>query len=179
MKKIVALLLAVAMLATLGLSAFAAADVQEVKTAGNYTAVVKVDEDSLDAAEWWVVKIPADKEIAWGTTSVDMSYGVASQLAEGKTIDVTVTGANALAQVGGSASIVYTPAGFAKQTFKAVNGSRTANDVEPVTYTYSYDAPETAVTLTIAATAWDNIPVAVYQDTLTYNVVVNDAPVAP
>lgn len=164
MKKVISLLLAVAMLATLGLSAFAATDVQKITAPGSGTAVVKVDESSLSTAEWYAVQIPADKEITWGTTEVDMSYKVASQLAEGTAFTVTVScDANKMTTSAGDDTIAFTPSGFEAQRYTEVNGGGTA--AEP-----SYAEATTPVKLAIDSAAWNGIAVAVYEVTLTYTV---------
>ena len=70
MKRIVALLLAFSMLATFGLSAFAAETETEIKGTAATTADQTGSAGSADvyttttsADEWWAVQIPADKSI--------------------------------------------------------------------------------------------------------------------
>ncbi len=170
MKKIISLVLAVLMISAICVPVFAAASPTDITTATSGTAVVKVDESSLDAAEWYVVQIPADKDIAWGTESVDMNYKVASQLAEGKTLTVTVTDSDSnkmTDQNGGDDTIAFTPTGFAANTFEAVNGVG-----DSATEVTSWANADPAVTLTIAKEAWEGIAVSVYQTTLTYTVAV-------
>lgn len=176
MKKIVALLLAFAMLATLSLFAFAADEqIIDKDNPDDKTAQVIVDEDSLDAAEWWSVQIPAAvTEIAWGTDEVDMSYGVASQLKEGKTLSVAVSAESYTAEDGyalvseSGERIEYTPTGFTKMTTATgVNGSK----AEDGTITYV----DTEVKLAIASDDWNAASIAVYDDLLTYTVTVNPA----
>lgn len=170
MKKLISVVLAVLMISAICVPAFAAPDEQTITTPkSSEPVVVKVKEDSLDAAEWYVVKIPADKEIAWDTTSVDMSYSVACQLEEGKSIDVTVTDSNSNKMTdteGGDDTIAFTPTGFTDGHFDAVTGTGTSvGDASPVSHT---------VTLSILPTAWDGIAISVYQTTLTYTVAVNN-----
>lgn len=169
MKKIISLVLAVLMISAICVPVFAA-DITKDTPETKGTATVKVDESSLDAAEWYVVQIPADKNIAWGTESVDMNYKVASQLAEGKTLTVTVTDSDSnkmTDQNGGEDTIAFTPAGFAAKTFEAVNGVG-----DSATEVNSWVEADPAVTLTIAKEAWEGIAVSVYQTTLTYTVAV-------
>ena len=166
MKKLISVVLAVLMISAICVPAFAAPAEQTITTPTSGTAVVKVKEDSLDPAEWYVVKIPADKEIAWDTTSVDMSYSVACQLEEGKSIDVTVTDSNSNKMTdteGGDDTIAFTPTGFTDGHFDAVTS---VGDASPVSHT---------VTLSILPTAWDGIAISIYQTTLTYTVAVNPA----
>lgn len=169
MKKIISVVLAVLMISAICVPVFAA-DITKDTPETKGTATVKVDESSLDAAEWYVVQIPADKNIAWGTESVDMNYKVASQLAEGKTLTVTVTDSDSnkmTDQNGGEDTIAFTPAGFAAKTFEAVNGVG-----DSATEVTSWANADPAVTLTIAKEAWEGIAVSVYQTTLTYTVAV-------
>lgn len=170
MKKLISVVLAVLMISAICVPAFAAPAEQTITTPTSGTAVVKVKKDSLDAAEWYVVKIPADKEIAWDTTSVDMSYSVACQLEEGKSIDVTVTASDGNemkdTNLSGKDTIAFTPTGFTDGHFDAVTGTGTSvGDASPVSHT---------VTLSILPTAWDGIAISVYQTTLTYTVAVNN-----
>lgn len=168
MKKIISLVLAVLMISAICVPVFAAASPTDITTETSGTAVVKVDESSLDAAEWYVVQIPADKDIAWGTESVDMNYKVACQLAEGKKLTVTVTGSDSNTMKdtkGGEDTIAYTPAGFDAKDFDAATGVG-----ESATEVTSWVDADPAVKLTIPAANWEGIAVSVYQTTLTYNV---------
>ena len=169
MKKIISVVLAVLMISAICVPVFAT-DITKDTPETKGTATVKVDETSLDAAEWYVVQIPADKNIAWGTESVDMNYKVASQLAKGKTLTVTVTDSdsNKMTADGVDDTIAFTPAGFTAKTFEAVTGVG-----DSATEVTSWVEADPAVTLTIAKEAWEGIAVSVYQTTLTYTVAVN------
>ena len=180
MKKIVALLLAVAMLATLGLSSFAATkDIvgdgegisEETTAVENYN---KADVYTTEGTEWWVVKIPTEGVLTWGQDgSANMSYTVGSQLAEGKGLKVTVAASDTALKPdnGGTGSIAYTGTGIGGdgQTFGAINGTGTsAADATGLT-------SSSAVSVAVEASAFAGQPIGVYRVTLTYTVEVTGA----
>ncbi|MCH5190670.1 MAG: hypothetical protein J1F23_00755, partial [Oscillospiraceae bacterium] len=169
------LLLAVAMLATLGLSAFAATDVQNVKGNGTTTQqTATADVYTTEGTEWWVVQIPADVALTWGQAgTANMSYKVASQLKDGATMSVTVAPSATSLQPknGGTGSIAYTGTGLnTAKSFGAVNGVGTSADA--VT-TWDETA---AVSIAVEASAFAGQPIGVYSVTLTYTVDVTAAP---
>ncbi len=160
MKKIIALLMAVLMLASCGVMAFAA-EIDNT-TANSSTVVVKTSADA--SAEWYEVDIPATTTVPWGTeTAVSVSYTVACQLADSKTLSVAITSANGnkFTSATLTGEIAYTPAGFGAQVFQAVTGAKGAGV-----------APATAATITVPEANWNGIAIGEYQDTLTYTVTV-------
>lgn len=158
MKKLISILLAVAMLATCGISAFAT-DITKDSVPQNATAdvVTKTTDSDGNAAYTYSVTIPASIEVAWGdTTAQDASYTVTSQLLLGASLQVAVTTVNNGAMTNASAtgySLTYALANGEAATFNEVNTDA---------------APTTAPTVTIAD--FSGVPVAAYTGTLTYSV---------
>lgn len=181
MKRIVALLLVFSMLATLGLSAFAAEAETEIKGTAATTADQKGSADvyttTTNADEWWAVQIPADKSIEWGVDSeTNMGCKVAAQLKEGSTISVKVEAATTtlVQQNSGDTheTIAYTNEGLgeAKTYTNAAYGTGSVTDgaVTVIDWAdYSSD-----VKIKVAGTAFQSKPIDKYSVTLTYTVTV-------
>ncbi len=168
MKKIIALIMAVMMVMTLGLSSFAATINQETAEPKTADTIVKttLEGSTMPTTGTYEITIPATTTIIWGTeTDVDLNYSVNSQLALGASLAVSVADAENDAErmlrndaytAGG---LAYTATGFEAQSFGELN---------------SNEAPATAVTINIAD--WSQVPVAEYDTTLTYTVVYTPAP---
>lgn len=129
-----------------------AADGTEI-TAADAPYVLTVD---YTPDETYVVYIPAEIPVDWGTTEQDASYKVDCALLEGSSVNVGVAAtASALTNAGTASNIPYTLANGDTATF---TGARQKAQ------------PTLLPTLEIAAEAWQGIPVARYADTLTYTV---------
>lgn len=136
-------------------------DETEDQLVGTYEIFVNVE-----PAEGYFVRIPAEVPLDWGAAEADVSYAVSCALDANKSkISVGVAGASVNAENKG----VLTNAGTADSiAYSAVNFA--ASD-----FTGTLDAKQPALLpkLEIAAEAWQNIPVARYEDTLTYTVTYN------
>ena len=158
MKKILSVVLAVLMLASCATLAFAAKIDQ---TSIPQSSDVTVQTEKTDSSVWYEVSIPANTNIAWGSTSaVDMGYEVACQLEGTQKLTVTITSANGNKFVNTSLSatgIAYTPAGFGANSFNTVTGTKAA----PV---------KSDATITVPEANWQGIAIGEYSDTLTYTV---------
>ena len=129
-----------------------AADGTEI-TAADAPYVLTVD---YTPDETYVVYIPAEIPVDWGTTEQDASYKVDCALLEGSSVNVGVAAtASALTNAGTASNIPYNLANGDTATF---TGARQKAQ------------PTLLPTLEIAAEAWQGIPVARYADTLTYTV---------
>lgn len=107
--------------------------------------------------ETYVVYIPAEIPVDWGTTEQDASYKVDCALLEGSSLNVGVTaGAGKLSNAGTADYFIpYKLENGGTETFKGSCQQKT---------------PELLPTLEIAAADWNIVPVARYADTLTYTV---------
>lgn len=129
-----------------------AADGTEI-TAADAPYVLTVD---YTPDETYVVYIPAEIPVDWGTTEQDASYKVDCALLEGSSVNVGVAAtASALTNAGTASNIPYNLANGDTATFTGAQQKA---------------QPTLLPTLEIAAEAWQGIPVARYADTLTYTV---------
>lgn len=158
MKKVISIILAVMMLASICVPCFAADITINKDTPAPQTAApdVKTKLTKTDGSDayTYTVTIPASVEVAWGdTTAQDAKYTVTSQLKLGDTLKV-----KAEANDGGK----MTNAGTASTlTFTVANG-------EEVVYNEVNNAVNSATTVTIAD--FSGVPIAEYAGTMTYTV---------
>ncbi|MCH5190671.1 MAG: hypothetical protein J1F23_00760 [Oscillospiraceae bacterium] len=167
MKKVLSIVLAVAMLFTMSVMAFA--EIKNPKTingtAGeDNTAIVKtstVDKDGKDAT-WYKVTFPAETVIAWGDTAPNaVEYKVESQLAYDKVLNVTVTTEDSTmsaSEAANTATLAYVLGGNVDV--------KTATAVANESY---------AASVTVAEAQWAAAPVGEYSDTLTFTATVVNA----
>lgn len=106
--------------------------------------------------ETYVVYIPAEIPVDWGTTEQDASYKVDCALLEGSSVNVGVTAAQSQLANAGTESVI---------PYSIANG-----DTATFTGSCQQKTPDLLPTLEIAAASWNSIPVARYADTLTYTV---------
>ena len=168
MKKIISVLLAVAMLAALTVPAFAAditisKDEPAAGPDGAQTATVDVVTKTTNTegadAYTYSVTFPASFEFAWGDTAAkDATYTVTSQLLLGASLDVSVAANNGgkMTNENTASTLTYTLTNGGSAHFAEVNNSA---------------APATHPTVSIASYA--GVPIAVYTGTLTYTVTYN------
>lgn len=158
MKKVISIILAVMMLASICVPVFAADITINKDTPAPQTAApdVKTKLTKTDGSDayTYTVTIPASVEVAWGdTTAQDAKYTVTSQLKLGDTLKV-----KAEANDGGK----MTNAGTASTlTFTVADG-------EEVVYNEVNNAVNSATTVTIAD--FSGVPIAEYAGTMTYTV---------
>ena len=163
MKKIISVLLAVAMLAALTVPAFAA---EITKDSAEQSATIDVvtkttNTDGADAYTYSVT-FPASFEFAWGDTAAkDATYTVTSQLLLGASLDVSVAADNGgkMANENTASTLTYTLTNGGSAHFAEVN-----NDAAPATHP------------TVSIASYAGVPIAVYTGTLTYTVTYNNPP---
>lgn len=119
--------------------------------------------------DMYVVEVPAEVEIPWGSDSVKASYVVTCNLNEGSTIDVGITPAAArfdLSANGTAETISCTADSPAAATYSGTQIEATATN---------------PMTISIDASEWKNIPVAAYRadDQITYTVTYTDGSATP
>ena len=160
MKKIISVLLAVAMLAALTVPAFAA---EITKDSAEQSATIDVvtkttNTDGADAYTYSVT-FPASFEFAWGDTAAkDATYTVTSQLLLGASLDVSVAADNGgkMTNESTASTLTYTLTNGGSAHFAEVN-----NDAAPATHP------------TVSIASYAGVPIAVYTGTLTYTVTYN------
>ena len=165
MKKIISVLLAVAMLAALTVPAFAVDITKDsAEQSAEVDVVTKTTNTEGEDAYSYTVTIPASFEFDWGDTAAkDATYTVTSQLLLGASLDVSVATNNGgeMTAAGTDQTLTYTLANGGSTHFTEVNNSA---------------APTAQPAVSIAS--YDNVPIAVYTGTLTYSVTYN-APATP
>lgn len=153
MKKVISVLMAVAMLAALMVPAFAV-DKTLNETNGNPasdTAEVKTNYDNLEATGgYYTVTFPAETTIAWGTEDTTIQYNVTTQLIPTATLNVTVAQDNAAMKSATGQQLPYTLSG----------AGTNVTGIGPFV--------DTDYELNINVTAWGDVPVDSYSDTLTF-----------
>lgn len=160
MKKIISVLLAVAMLAALTVPAFAADITKDsAEQSAKVDVVTKTTNTEGADAYTYSVTFPASFEFDWGDTAAkDATYTVTSQLLLGASLDVSVAANNGgeMIATGTDKTLTYTLTNGGSAHFAEVNNSA---------------APATHPTVSIASYA--GVPIAVYTGTLTYKVTYN------
>lgn len=112
--------------------------------------------------EAYMVSIPAEFPVDWGTAETDVSYSVDCVLKEGSKIAVNVAGAGQLTAVKDASLVMnYTAQDFATTEFRGVQ---------------SKVKPTALPMVVINPTTWNTVPVGEYRDTLTYTVEYTPAP---
>lgn len=154
MKKVVSVLMAVAMLAALMVPAFA---LDQNTPKGD--VIVKTDTEMADGqdARRYTVTIPADTVIAWGAEKTDLTgYTAEAHLAYGEKLSVTVSG---------NGNMVYEPeAGTTLALPYTLEGDTAYESAGPVVYPVA----TLALSVNITADDWNEAVVGEYQDTLTF-----------
>lgn len=154
MKKVVSVLMAVAMLAALMVPAFA---LDQNTPKGD--VIVKTDTEMADGqdARRYTVTIPADTVIAWGAEKTDLTgYTAEAHLAYGEKLSVTVSG---------NGNMVYEPeAGTTLALPYTLEGDTAYESAGPVVYPVA----TLALSVNITADDWNAAVVGEYQDTLTF-----------
>lgn len=148
MKKVISVLMAVAMLAALMVPAFALTEADG--NPASDTAEVKTNYDNLEATGgYYTVTYPAETTIAWGTVDTTIKYNVSTQLIPTATLTVTVAQDNAAMKSADETELPYT-----------LSGDTEVTGIAPFV--------DTDYELNINVTAWGDVPVDSYSDTLTF-----------
>lgn len=155
MKKTVSIVLAVVMLFAVCVPAFAA-DISDTGSGNVTVSTLTTKEDGSDATDY-IVEIPADTQIAWGTPSTDVGYTVESHLMRNQAVKVTVTGSGTM-KTDPANGDVY-PLAY---TLDGAGRDYTASS--PVVYA----AERQTVNVLISENAWNEAVVESYSDVLTY-----------
>lgn len=177
MKKYLSLVLAVVMLFTVCIPAFAA-EIKMGETELNNGSAEKsgtsdvftktTDEKGKNPASYTVI-IPADTLIQWGDPYTEFKYSIKSQLEIGQCLNISVIGENnedKLLSSETSDSIPY--------QLSYNNEGGTVNDA------LSYKSAQEIVDLErkffirVTDASWDSVPLAVYKDSLTFQIDVID-----
>ena len=154
MKKVISMLMTVAMLAALMVPAFA---LDQNTPKGD--VIVKTDTKMAGGqdARRYTVTIPADTVIAWGAEKTELTgYTAEAHLAYGEKLSVTVSG---------NGNMVYEPeAGTTLALPYTLEGDTAYESTGPVVYPVA----TLALSVNIAADDWNAAVVGEYQDTLTF-----------
>ena len=154
MKKVISVLMTVAMLAALMVPAFALD--QNTPKGDTIVKTGTTMEDGKDARRY-AVTIPADTTITWGAEKTDLTgYTAEAHLAYGEKLSVTVAG---------SGKMTYSPeAGVTLELPYTLEGNTAYVSAGPVVYPVA----NLALSVNITADDWNAAVVGEYQDTLTF-----------
>lgn len=150
MKKVISVLMAVAMLAALMVPAFALTEADG--NPASDTAEVKTNYDNLEATGgYYTVTFPAETTIAWGTVDTTIKYNVSTQLIPTATLTVTVAQDNAAMKSADETELPYT-----------LSGDTEVTGIAP------FVSEEKSLNINITDANWKSVPVDDYSDTLTF-----------
>lgn len=150
MKKVISVLMAVAMLAALMVPAFALTEADG--NPASDTAEVKTNYDNLEATGgYYTVTYPAETTIAWGTEDTTIQYNVTTQLIPTATLTVTVAQDNAAMKSADETELPYT-----------LSGDTEVTGIAP------FVSEEKSLNINITDANWKSVPVDDYSDTLTF-----------
>ena len=158
MKKIVSIIIAALMLASICVHSFAA-DITTNGGTGDAIVKTKTVDEAGENAEKFIVSIPATTEIPWGKDSKALTYSVESHLGYGKKLTVNVSGHGVMTYTVGADSMTldYT-----------LGGATAFTAAGPVVY----PADDQTINVNVADRAWKSAVVGEYQDTLTFTVAI-------
>lgn len=159
MKKFLALILAVIMVLSMSVFAFAAPTEQildKTTSAGDVVIKTATTDGDGDDAKKYDITIPADTVIPWGTEATDLVYKVEAHLGHGEAVKVKVAGNSKMSYVADATTTYELP--------YTLTGATAYTADSPVVY------PEAQNTITVGVTAddWNAAVVGEYSDTLTF-----------
>ena len=160
MKKILAVVLALAMMATLCVTSFAATiDKDSADQYADVNVYTNTTNTEGEDAYKYSVTIPAEIPVDWEDTSAqNAAYTVDAQLLLGATLKVEVTGNNENKMTNAQADpqyfLTFALSGTTSQTYPAVTDNVTSDT-------------------TVTVTDFSGVPIAEYTGTLTYTVTYN------
>lgn len=158
MEKVLAILLAMVMVCSMSVFAFAAETEQtldKTTTSGDVVIKTKTTDDGGNDAKKYSVIIPADTEIAWDTETTNLVYKVEAHLGHGEAVKVTVAGSGTMSYVADETTtypLAYTLGG----------------DKEVTEGPVVYPAADKTVTVGITEDDWNKAVVGEYSDILTF-----------
>ena len=154
MKKVISMLMTVAMLAALMVPAFA---LDQNTPSGDTIVKTSTTMEGGQDARRYTVTIPADTVIAWGAEKTELTgYTAEAHLAYGEKLSVTVSG---------NGNMVYEPeAGTTLALPYTLEGDTAYESAGPVVYPVA----TLALSVNITADDWNAAVVGEYQDTLTF-----------
>ena len=154
MKKVISMLMTVAMLAALMVPAFA---LDQNTPKGDTIVKTSTTMAGGQDARRYTVTIPADTVIAWGAEKTELTgYTAEAHLAYGEKLSVTVSG---------NGNMVYEPeAGTTLALPYTLEGDTAYESAGPVVYPVA----TLALSVNITADDWNEAVVGEYQDTLTF-----------
>lgn len=154
MKKVISMLMTVAMLAALMVPAFA---LDQNTPKGDTIVKTSTTMEGGQDARRYTVTIPADTVITWGAEKTELTgYTAEAHLAYGEKLSVTVSG---------NGNMVYEPeAGTTLALPYTLEGDTAYESAGPVVYPVA----TLALSVNITADDWNAAVVGEYQDTLTF-----------
>ena len=154
MKKVVSVLMTVAMLAALMVPAFA---LDQNTPSGDTIVKTSTTMEGGQDARRYTVTIPADTVIPWGAGVTKLTgYTAEAHLAYGEKLSVTVAG---------SGNMTYSPeAGVTLELPYTLEGNTAYVSAGPVVYPVA----NLALSVNITADDWNEAVVGAYQDTLNF-----------
>lgn len=160
MKKVISMLMTVAMLAALMVPSFAVLNGSNAPGTDDEGDVIVKTSTTMEGgqdARRYTVTIPADTVIAWGAEKTELTgYTAEAHLAYGEKLSVTVSG---------NGNMVYEPeAGTTLALPYTLEGDTAYESAGPVVYPVA----TLALSVNIAADDWNAAVVGEYQDTLTF-----------
>lgn len=153
MKKVLSLMLALVMMLSICIPAFAAELNQKPSQAGDIIISTDTKDKNGNEAEQYLVTIPADTVIPWGEPATDVSYTVEAHLTRNNRVKVTVAGTGAMTTADDAYSLAYTLSGATEYTTAEAN---------------VYPAATQELKVLVADNAWNTAVVEAYSDILTY-----------
>ncbi len=163
MKKILALVMAIVMMMAIAVPAFAADLNVKPGQSGDVTITTSTQKDENGDGvpdgdgDWYLVEIPADTTIYWGSEATPMSYFVEAHLLYGKTLDVAVASSDNV--------MTYSPEENVNLDLNfALTGDTAVNFA-----TVTYPKEEKVISVDITADAWNRAIVGTYSDILTFS----------
>lgn len=159
MKKFLAVVLAVIMLCSMSVFAFAAeteVTLDKATPSGDVVIKTATTDGTGDDAKKYSITIPADTVIPWDTEATDLIYSVESHLGHNQALKVTVAGNDKMSYVADATTTYELP--------YTLEGAKEFTATSPVVY----PAAEQPLTVNIAADDWNAAVVGEYSDTLTF-----------
>ncbi len=164
MKKFLAVVLAVIMLCSMSVFAFAAeTEVTLDKATPSGDVIIKTSTDDVSGkdAKRYSISIPADTVIPWDTDATSLEYSVEAHLGHNEFVKVEVKGSDAT----GAYKMTYAPDATAKYELPYTLSGETAFTADhPVVY----PAATKNISVDISAEDWKAAVVGEYSDILTF-----------